>query len=87
MVRQWQEMFFDENYSSTELANPDFLLLAEACGLKAYRAKTKEEMKEVIVKMRKEKGPVLCDFVVETEENVFPMVPAGKSLSDTLPGN
>lgn len=86
MVRQWQELFFDKNYSETALANPDFVKLAEACRLKAYQAKTPEEMKEAIKKMRKEKGPVLCDFVVEMEENVYPMVPAGKSLSDTITG-
>lgn len=84
MVRQWQELFFENNYSQVKLHNPDFVKLAEACGIKAYRATNAKEMVEVMKKMRKEKGPVLCDFVVEMEENVFPMVPAGKSLSDTL---
>ncbi len=86
MVRQWQELFFENNYSQVKLHNPDFVKLAEACGLKAYRAKTIDEMKDVMVKMREEKGPVLCDFVVEMEENVYPMVPSGKSLSDTITG-
>ncbi len=86
MVRQWQQLFFDNNYSQVKLHNPDFVKLAEACGLKAYRAKTIVEMKDVIAKMREEKGPVLCDFVVEMEENVYPMVPSGKSLSDTITG-
>lgn len=86
MVRQWQELFFENNYSQVKLHNPDFVKLAEACGLKAYRARTHDEMVEVMEKMRKEKGPVLCDFVVEMEENVYPMVPSGKSLSDTLTG-
>lgn len=84
MVRQWQELFFDKNYSSTTLVNPDFVKVAEACGLKAYRAKNIKEMKDIVKKMRTETGPVVCDFVVEREENVFPMVPAGKSLSETL---
>ncbi len=86
MVRQWQELFFDKNYSSTPLANPDFVKLAEACGIKAIRATHQKEAEEAIEIMRKEKGPILCDFVVETEENVYPMVPAGKSLSDTITG-
>lgn len=87
MVRQWQELFFDKNYSSTSLANPDFVQLAEACGVKAMRAQTSKEMKVAIQKMRTAKGPILCDFVVEAEENVYPMVPAGKSLSDTITGH
>ncbi|KKP38054.1 MAG: acetolactate synthase large subunit, biosynthetic type, acetolactate synthase I/II/III large subunit [Candidatus Peregrinibacteria bacterium GW2011_GWF2_33_10] len=86
MVRQWQELFFDKNYSHTALYNPDFKALAEACGMKAYRAKTHKEMIECIKKMRQEKGPVLCDFVVEHEENVYPMVPAGKSLDEVITG-
>lgn len=86
MVRQWQELFFENNYSQVKLFNPDFVKLAEACGVKGFRAKTLEEMKQVIQKMRAEPGPVLCDFVVEMEENVYPMVPAGKSLSDTITG-
>jgi acetolactate synthase-1/2/3 large subunit len=86
MVRQWQELFYDKNYSSTPLANPDFVLLAEACGIKALRATSQKEAEDAIRAMREEKGPILCDFVVETEENVYPMVPAGKSLSDTITG-
>ena len=86
MVRQWQELFFERNYSQVKLFNPDFVKLAEACGLKAFRARTLEEMKEVIKMMRAQHGPVLCDFVVEMEENVYPMVPSGKSLSDTITG-
>jgi len=86
MVRQWQELFFDKNYSSTPLQNPDFVLLAEACGVKGLRATTQKEMKEAIKTMRRAKGPILCDFVVEAEENVYPMVPPGKSLSDTITG-
>lgn len=86
MVRQWQELFFDRNYSSVNLHNPDFVKLAEACGIKAYKATNGEEMVEVMKKARKEKGPVLCEFVVEMEENVYPMVPSGKSLSDTITG-
>ncbi len=86
MVRQWQELFFDKNYSATPLLNPDFVKLAQACGLRAYKASNHDEMVDTIQKMRTEKGPVLCEFVVECEENVFPMVPAGKSLSDTITG-
>jgi acetolactate synthase-1/2/3 large subunit len=86
MVRQWQELFFEKNYSQVKLFNPDFVKLAEACGITAFRAKTAQDMKDVIAKMRSTDGPVLCDFVVAMEENVFPMVPSGKSLSDTITG-
>lgn len=84
MVRQWQELFFDKNYASTPMFNPDFVKLAEACGIKAMKAETNGDMKSVIERMRQETGPVLCEFVVQKEENVFPMVPSGKSLSDTI---
>src|SRR3989339_1637548 len=84
MVRQWQELFFDKNYSSTPMVNPDFKALAEACSIKAYRAGDHDQMVDCIRKMRQEKGPVLCEFIVEKEENVYPMVPAGKSLSETI---
>jgi len=86
MVRQWQELFFDKNYSSTPLKNPDFVKLAEACGIQALRATNIQEAPKAIEEMRKAKGPILCDFVVEQEENVYPMVPSGKSLSDTITG-
>lgn len=87
MVRQWQELFFDKNYSSTPLKNPDFVALAEACGVSAYKAEGIESMKECLKNMRVQNGPVLCEFVVEQEENVYPMVPSGKSLSETLTGH
>lgn len=86
MVRQWQELFFENNYSQVKLKNPDFVKLAEACGIPGLRATTPTEMEEAIEKMKSADGPILCDFVVEMEENVYPMVPAGKSLSDTLTG-
>lgn len=87
MVRQWQELFFDKNYSSTPLMNPDFVKLAEACGIQGLRAQKVEEIDEMIQTARSIDGPVLCEFVVEQEENVYPMVPSGKSLSDTLTGH
>lgn len=86
MVRQWQELFFDKNYSSTALANPDFVALAESCGVRGLRATTPSEMKKALLQMQAEKGPILCDFVLEKEENVYPMVPSGKSLSETITG-
>ena len=86
MVRQWQQLFFENNYSHVKLKNPDFVKLAEACGIPGLRAKNTREMKEAIKTMRVSKGPIVCDFVVDMEENVYPMVPAGKSLSDTITG-
>ncbi len=84
MVRQWQELFYDKNYVDTPMHNPDFQKVGEAYGIPSYKATTHEEAEMVLQKMKKHTGPVLCEFVVEKEENLFPMVPAGKHLSETL---
>lgn len=77
MVRQWQELFYKGNYSEVSLKNPNFQKLAEGFGIPSLKAKTKEEGKLAIEKARKTKGPFLVEFIVEAEENVFPMIPAG----------
>ena len=70
MVRQWQELFYDKKYSSTCMqVQPDFVKLAEAYGAKGLRAKKKEEVVNVIEEALKHKGPVIMEFIVESEED------------------
>ncbi len=86
MVRQWQELFYDRRYSETCFGvQPDFVKLVEAMGGVAFRATKPEEVPEVIAKAREiNDRPVVIDFWVDKEENVFPMVPAGKSYRDMI---
>ncbi len=86
MVRQWQQLFYDKRYSHTQLdiTNPDFVKLADAFGCLGLRAAKREEVAPVIQRALKEPGPVIIDFVVEKEENVFPMVPAGASNKEMI---
>ncbi|MEW6139105.1 MAG: biosynthetic-type acetolactate synthase large subunit [Thermodesulfobacteriota bacterium] len=85
MVRQWQERFYDKVYAHTDmLAAPDFVKVAEAYGAVGLRAQNPEEVVPVIQKALETDGPVIMDFVVEREEGVYPMVPAGKSISDMI---
>lgn len=84
MVRQWQELFYDKNYVDTPLINPDFVALGKAYGIESYRAETIEESQEMLQKMKEASGPILVEFKLEKEENVFPMVPAGQSLGQTM---
>jgi acetolactate synthase-1/2/3 large subunit len=84
MVRQWQELFYERRYVGTQLSGPDFVKIAEAYGLPGLRVKHKAEVMPAIEKAMDHPGPFLIDFVVEPEENVFPMVPAGASLAEVL---
>ncbi len=84
MVRQWQEMFYDRRYSATPILSPDFTKIAEAYGIKAFVVKNPEDVVPTIEAARQHEGPVLIDFRVEKEENVFPMVPAGAKLDEML---
>lgn len=89
MVRQWQELFFENRYSHVELGstNPDFVKYAESFGAKAFRATTHAEMRDVFQKMMAEKElPVLVDVQVAREENCYPMVPAGAALHEMVEG-
>lgn len=79
MVRQWQELFYDNRYSHVSMGSPDFGKLADAYGVGFFRCSSREELDSTFDKARATKGPVLCEFLVEMEENVFPMVPAGAS--------
>jgi len=87
MVRQWQELFHKEKYSFTDLgdSNPDFVKVAEAFGCKALMADNPDRAKEAITEaIAWEEGPILVDFRVVKKDMVFPMVPAGGSISDML---
>lgn len=84
MVRQWQELFYDNRYSHVAMGSPDFGKLAEAYGVKFFRCSREEDLEQTLKEAREHNGPVLCEFVVEMEENVFPMVPAGGSNSNLI---
>ena len=84
MVRQWQQFFFERRYVATPLSGPDFVKVAEVYGIPALRVKCKEEVVPAIEKAMGEEGPFLLDFVVEPEENVYPMVPPGAALAEVL---
>ena len=84
MVRQWQELFYANNYHSVDLGQPDFVKLAEAYGIKGIRATTRAEALQVFRDLEGYDGPVVIDFQLEREENVWPMVPAGAALSETI---
>ncbi len=84
MVRQWQELFYEKRYVATPLSGPDFVKVAEAYGIPGLRVERNEEVVPAIEQAMAEPGPFLIDFVVEPEENVYPMVPAGASLSEML---
>ncbi len=86
MVRQWQELFYERRYSEVDLSvQPDFVKLAEACGAVGFRAEKPSDVREIIEEaLRIQDRPVIMDFHVDKEENVFPMVPAGKSYKDMI---
>ena len=88
MVRQWQEMFFQKRYSAVDYHdNPDFAKLAEAFGATGIRVERPEEVRPALEQAKKiEDGPVVIDFIVDEEENVFPMVPSGAGLDEVIRG-
>lgn len=81
MVRQWQQLFYDARYTETPISSPDYLKIAEAYGLPGYRVHKRKEIPGVIQEVKKIKGPVLVEFVVEQHDMVYPMVPAGADLN------
>lgn len=84
MVRQWQQLFFEKRYSFTEMKNPDFVGIAKAYGLASQKVTSREQLDDAIQEMLDHKGPYVLEVVVEKEDNVFPMVPTGASVSDIL---
>jgi len=87
MVRQWQELFFGKRYSATCLvSNPDFVKVAEAFGVKGIRISEKSEVEKGLTEALEHPGPVLVECMVDREEGVYPMVPAGAASSDMIFG-
>ena len=82
MVRQWQQMFFEKRYASTELVNPDFVAIAKGYHIEADRVCNRKDLKSAVDKMIKSKKPYFLEVKVEKEDNVFPMIPTGASVSD-----
>jgi acetolactate synthase-1/2/3 large subunit len=82
MVRQWQDMFFEKRYASTELVNPDFVMISKAYGIPAKKVILREDLKGSLEEMLNAEGPFLLDIKVEKEGNVFPMVEPGASVSE-----
>ena len=82
MVRQWQELFCEKNYAATELVNPDFVMIAKAYGIPARKITDRKDLKGSLEELLASKGPYLLDIKVEQEENVFPMVAPGSSISE-----
>ncbi|MCD6257409.1 biosynthetic-type acetolactate synthase large subunit [Candidatus Aerophobetes bacterium] len=87
MVRQWQELFYNRRYSQVELSgSPDFVSIARSYGVKGIRVEKCEQVEPALKEALSTPGPVVIDFRVEPEENVYPMVPAGAALTEMLDG-
>ncbi len=82
MVRQWQQLFFDKRYASTELVNPDFVAISKGYFIESKRVENREELESSVKEMIEFDGPYLLEVCVVKEENVFPMIPSGSSVSD-----
>jgi acetolactate synthase I/II/III large subunit len=84
MVRQWQGLFYERRYVATPLSSPDFVKVAEAYGIPGLRVTRMEGVIPAVERAMQEKGPFLIEFVVEPEENVYPMVPPGAAICEVL---
>jgi acetolactate synthase-1/2/3 large subunit len=84
MVRQWQEMFYDNRYSETPISSPDYMKLADAYGLKGYRVDKREDIISTALEAQAHDGPTLIEFVVEPMEMVYPMVATGSALNEMV---
>ena len=82
MVRQWQQLFFDKRYASTEMTNPDFVTIAKGYNIEAQRVTKREELDGAVEAMIASDKPYFLEVCVEKEDNVFPMIPTGASVSD-----
>ncbi|SDR66231.1 acetolactate synthase, large subunit [Polaribacter sp. KT25b] len=82
MVRQWQQLFFDKRYASTEMVNPNFVAIAEGYYIKAKKVTKREELADAVAEMMASKEAYFLEVCVEKEGNVFPMIPTGASVSD-----
>ena len=84
MVRQWQELFYDKNLVDVDITQPDFLKIAEAYGIRGIRVTNQEDVDAAIQEAEADPGPVIIDFRVAQQDNVWPMVPAGAALNETV---
>jgi acetolactate synthase-1/2/3 large subunit len=84
MVRQWQQLFHEKRYSSTEMMNPDFVRIAQAYNIPAKKVEKREDLVGAIEEMLASKTAYFLEAVVGKEDNVFPMVPAGGCVSDCM---
>lgn len=84
MVRQWQHFFYEDNFQSVRLFQPDFVKLAEAYGAAGLRVSDKTDVEAAIQKALAHPGPVVVDFQVEEAEDTYPMMPSGASLAETI---
>ena len=82
MVRQWQQLFFDKRYASTEMVNPDFVKIAEGYSIQASRVSDRKDLDNAVKLLIESKDAFFLEVCVEKEDNVFPMVPSGASVSD-----
>lgn len=82
MVRQWQQLFFDKRYASTEMVNPDFVTIAKGFQIKANRVSERKDLDKAVKEMMDSTQPYFLEVCVEKEDNVFPMIPSGASVSD-----
>jgi len=86
MVKQWQDLFYEERYSHTEMHNPDFVKYVEAMHAAAWRCTKKADMPEIMAEFLAHDGPAVLEVLVEKHEHVYPMVPAGKSVEEMVLG-
>ena len=85
MVKQWQDIFYKQDYVATKYTkNPDFVKLADAFGILGLRCDSRSKLLDVVKRANAHPGPVLVDFVVESSENVYPMIPAGQSIAELM---
>ena len=84
MVRQWQEFFYERNYESTPMVSPDFVKLADAHGIQGRAVRTRGEVEAAVDEARSAAGTFLLNFMVEKEESVYPMIPAGSALHEMI---
>jgi acetolactate synthase-1/2/3 large subunit len=84
MVRQWQQFFYDSNYEATPLVSPDFVKLADAHGIRGRAVRSRSELADAVEEARTADGPFLLNFMVEKEDSVYPMIPAGSALHEMI---
>ena len=82
MVRQWQQLFFEKRYAATEMTNPDFVAIAKGYYIPAKKVTAREELESAVAEMFAADGPYFLEVAVEKEDNVFPMIPSGASLTE-----